>query len=87
MIGGVLTYERKGRAGVCGSTIGADGAGEFAFVIEGTPEEASDWSVKHLREAEAAGTRFEKVTLVLAEECYSGQMVQIVTPNAEITGG
>ena len=82
MIGGVLTYKRKGRKGVCGTTIGADGAGEYAFVIEGTPEEASAWAVAHVRNEEAGGARFENVTLVLAEECYSGPMLQIVTPNA-----
>ena len=82
MIGGVLTYKRKGRKGVCGTTIGADGAGEYAFVIEGTPEEASTWAVAHVRNEEAGGARFENVTLVLAGECYSGPMLQIVTPNA-----
>ena len=86
MIGGVLTYKRKGRKGVCGTTIGADGAGEYAFVIEGTPEEASAWAVAHVRNEEAGGARFENVTLVLAEECYSGPMLQIVTPNEEVSG-
>ena len=81
-----MTYKRKGRKGVCGTTIGADGAGEYAFVIEGTPEEASAWAVAHVRNEEAGGARFENVTLVLAEECYSGPMLQIVTPNAELTG-
>lgn len=78
MIGGVLTYKRKGRKGVCGTTIGADGAGEYAFVIEGTPEEASAWAVAHVRNEEAGGARFESVTIVLAEECYSGPMLRIV---------
>ena len=87
MIGGVLTYKRKGRKGVCGTTIGADGAGEYAFVIEGTPEEASAWAVAHVRNEEAGGARFESVTIVLAEECYSGPMLRIVTPNAELCGG
>ena len=83
MIGGVLTYRSKGRPCVCGQTIGADGSGEFAFVIEGSSDSASDWARDHIRELEKSGTRLEKVTFVPAEECYSGPMIQIVTPNAK----
>lgn len=80
-IGGVLTYERQGRSGVCGATIGADGAGEFAFVIEGTPDAASEWATNHVREVEASGIKLNNVTFVPAVECYSGPMLRIVKSN------
>lgn len=77
-IGGVLTYNRKGRRGICGQVIGADGSGEFAYVIEGTPDEANAWATAHIRAQEENGYRFESVTIVLNEECYSGSALHFV---------
>jgi hypothetical protein len=33
----IITYKYKSR-GVCGATVGADGTGDYAIVIEGEPE-------------------------------------------------
>ena len=86
MIGGVLTYEIKGGGKACGQTIGADGSGEFAVVINGTAEVADQWAKDFLRKVEASGARLGRVVFVAAEECYAGQTVTVVTPNAELTG-
>ena len=53
-LGGILTYRCGGlKMGVCGQTVGADGSGEFALLIKGTPEQASEYARNHLRELEA----------------------------------
>lgn len=53
-LGGVLTYRCGGRkTGIGGQTVGADGFGEFAVLINGTPEEARLFATKYLRELEA----------------------------------
>jgi hypothetical protein len=77
MIGGVLTYRHLGVLGVCGSTIGADGSGEFAYVIEGTPADAWIWAKTHLAKA-GIENRLIEVRLVLAEDGYCGPLISIV---------
>lgn len=87
MIGGILTYEIKSGEKACGQVIGADGSGEFAVVINGTAEAAGQWARDFLRKVEASGARLGRVVFVAAEECYTGQAVTVVTPNAELCGG
>lgn len=85
MIGGVLIYEIKNGGKACGQTIGADGSGEFAVVINGTAKVADQWARDFLRKVEASGARLGRVVLVAAEECYAGQAVTVVTPNLTST--
>ena len=84
MIGGVLTYEIKSSGRVCGNTIGADGSGEFAVVIEGTPDVADQWARDYLRKMEASGVRLGRILFVSGHETYSGCPIQTVAPNAGI---
>ena len=86
MIGGVLTYEIKSGGRACGQTIGADGSGEFAVVINGTPDDAEQWARDYLRKIEASGAKLGRVVFVRSEECFTGPMVMEVTPNADVTG-
>ena len=86
MIGGVLTYEIKSSGRVCGNTIGADGSGEFAVVIEGTPDVADQWARDYLRKMEASGVRLGRILFVSGHETYSGCPIQTVAPNVELTG-
>lgn len=81
MIGGVLTYEIKSGGRICGNTIGADGSGEFAVVIEGTPDAADQWARGYLRKLEASGVRFGRILFVSGHETYRGRPIQTVAPN------
>lgn len=82
MIGGVLTYEIKSGGRICGNTIGADGSGEFAVIIEATPDVADQWARDHLRKLEASGVRIGRIVFVSGQETYSGRPIQTVKPNA-----
>ena len=84
MIGGVLTYEIKPGGRACGQTIGADGSGEFAVVINGTPDDAEQWARDYLRKIEASGAKLGRVVFVRSEECFTGPMVMEVTPNGGV---
>ena len=87
MIGGVLTYEIKARGGICGNTIGADGSGEFAVVINGTPEAADLWARDYLRKLEASGVRLGRIVFVSSEGTYaSDNPIAVVTPNVKVRG-
>ncbi len=83
MIGGVLTYEIKSGGRICGNTIGADGSGEFAVVIEGSPDVADQWARDYLRKLEASGVRLGRILFVSGHETYSGCQIQTVAPNAQ----
>lgn len=85
MIGGVLTYEIKSGGRICGNTIGADGSGEFAVVIEGPPDVADKWARDYLRKLEASGVRLGRILFVSGHETYSGCPIQTVAPKAELT--
>lgn len=87
MIGGVLTYEIKSGWRACGQTIGADGSGEFAVVIDGAADVAEQWAKDHLRKIEASGARLGRVVFVAAADCYMGQTITVVQPNAKVSGG
>lgn len=82
MIGGVLTYEIKSGGGIFGNTIGADGSGEFAVVIEGSPDVAAQWARDYLRKLEASGVRLGRILFVSGHETYSGCPIQMVAPAA-----
>lgn len=84
MIGGVLTYEIKSGGRACGQTIGADGSGEFAVVINGAADVAEQWAKDHLRKIEVSGVRLGRIVFVAAADCYMGQAITVVQPN---TGG
>lgn len=82
-LGAVLTYRTKGHNRPCGQTIGANGAGEFAVLISGKPEDAWAFAGEYLRDLERRGYRIEEAILVTNEECYSGpQIITAQAPNA-----
>jgi hypothetical protein len=61
-LGGVLAYCTKGRTrGVGGQTVGANGEGQYAVLIKGTPEEAENYARKRIKEMEAAGYEFNYI--------------------------
>ena len=69
-LGGVLTYRCAGkRGGICGQTIGEDGAGEYALLIKGTPEQADKYARKYIRELELRYS-IEDATFVPNDEDY-----------------
>ena len=47
-LGGVLVYRTRGSDRVCGQTIGANGAGEFAILLRGTPGACSAYARRHI---------------------------------------
>jgi hypothetical protein len=75
-IAAVLALDVEGRPGVCGQTIGADGSGQFAYVIRGTVEQADRWAIDHIRQREKAGQRIVSCVLVFSDEGYSGPMLK-----------
>ena len=79
-LGGVLTFINRGYQGICGQTMGADGAGEFALVIMGTPEEAQAYAREHLRKIRAAGYRVSDAIFVPNDDNagYHGNPVFVV---------
>ena len=83
MIGGVLTYEVKTGTKICGSTIGADGSGEFAIVIEGDPDAAFEWARDYLRKLEESGFRLGHVSLVTMCEMYAGDSIRVVSVSSD----
>lgn len=86
MRGCILTIKSKGRSGVCGATIGAEGSGETGFVIHGDPEAAHAWAVEYVRAMERAGHRIESATVVRSDlDTYSGQALEVVSLDDEYT--
>lgn len=82
-LGAVLTYSVIRMRGVFGNTIGADGSGEFAELIYGTPEEAWIYAKDFLSTLEARGFKVKSATIVLNEECYGGFPIRCTkAPNA-----
>ena len=64
-LAGVLTYRTSGRKrGLGGQTVGADGAGEFAMLVRGTPEKAEKYSRAYIKEMESLGYKIEEVIFV-----------------------
>lgn len=86
-IGAVLAITSRGHTRACGQAIGANGCGDYAFVIEGPPEDAETWAISKVREMERAGHRIESVVIVRSDTLlYHGDALQFVRPNAELRG-
>ncbi len=85
-LGAVLTYTTSGHSRPCGQIMGANGAGDFALLIYGKPNEAEAAARLHIRELESAGYRIKAATLVTNEECYSGPQIRTLqAPNAKMS--
>jgi len=85
-IGGILIYETSGRGGICGTTVGADGAGTFSLVIYGSSEDAETYIRDYLTRMKEFGYRDLKFMMVLNEELFVGPAIkQVVLPSANQT--
>ena len=77
-LGAVLTYRTSGHSKPCGQVIGANGAGEFAMLIYGTPEQARKLAIEQLAELERSGYKIDDATIVQNDEGYSGPFITTV---------
>ena len=79
-LGGVLVYRTRGSNRACGQTIGANGAGEFAVLLRGTPEACSTHARRHIASLEALGHKIEEAMFVpnSEEAGYFGNPVIMV---------
>lgn len=78
MIGAVLTIKTSGHHKPCGQTMGANGQGDYAWIIEGSPDEAAAWAEQRLRDMQAAGYTIDAVILVRSDdEVWAGKAMQI----------
>jgi len=84
-LGAILTYSTKGHNKPCGQTVGANGAGDFAMLIYGTPDEAWKLARDHLERMERAGYKIDEALIVPNYEGYSGPF--ITTAQAPNAGG
>jgi hypothetical protein len=75
-IGAVLTYSTPGHSRPCGQTSGANGAGQYAIIYYGSPEEADSKAGEHIRELERFGYKLDSVHLVLLGETFSGRSIR-----------
>lgn len=73
-IGCILYFKYKGGGGVCGQTVGADGAGSYAYVFYGDPIEAE----MKAREFLAKIKNVEYADIVSGEEGYYGSFIKEV---------
>lgn len=78
VLGAVLTYSTTGRAGVCGMTVGANGAGEYAVLFMGNPADAEMAAREYVRRLERAGWRLRSATIVPNEPTFGGTTVRVV---------
>lgn len=78
-IGGILCYSTTGHMRACGQTIGANGRGEFAIILLGTPEQADVKAREIIGGMKADGYRFSSVVFVPNDELasYSGNPLKI----------
>lgn len=84
-LGAVLTYSTTGHNKPCGQTIGANGAGDFAILIYGTPEEAWELARDHLKRLERSGYKIDEALIVPNYEGYSGPFITTAqAPNANM---
>lgn len=74
-LGAVLTYRTRGHNKPCGQTVGANGAGDFAILIYGSPEEAWKLARDHLERMERAGVKIDEALIVPNYEGYSGPFI------------
>lgn len=83
-LGAVLTYSTTGHNKPCGQTVGANGAGDFAVLIYGTPEEAWKLARDHIECLERAGYKIDEALIVPNYEGYSGPFITTVqSPNSK----
>jgi len=71
----ILTYEDTGNKGVCGQTVGANGAGEFCIIYNGD-EEKIHATAKELLQKLERDRRLGKWIMVYDQEQYGGQAVK-----------
>lgn len=64
-LGGVLSYTTEGIQGVCGQTVGANGAGDYSVLLLGSPEEAGHAARAYLQELERNRHKITNVMLTL----------------------
>lgn len=67
-VGAVLAYYSHGTRRPCGQAIGADGSGDFAFIIHGTPDLAEQWALDHVRTRATGGCKLSSVVLVRSDQ-------------------
>lgn len=80
-VGAVMTYSTTGHNRPCGQIIGANGAGDFAVIITGTPDNAITFARRYLCALEQNGYRVTEAHVVPNEDCYAGpQIIVIQTP-------
>lgn len=81
-LGGVLTWTSRGRGGIGGQTVGANGEGQFALLITGTPDEASARARAHIRKIELAGYPITDALFVPNDEDggYFGNPLFVIDP-------
>jgi len=66
----IITYKYKSH-GVCGNTIGADGSGEYGYILEGEFEKLYE-KIKELYDTVLSNRGVSDVVCVVNEERYSG---------------
>lgn len=84
-IGAVLAYTVKPSRGVCGSTIGADGSGDFAVVFLGSEEDGANAAARYVRSLEQSGKRLSNA-VIMHGDIYSGRTITIVDTALSASG-
>lgn len=64
LLGGVLAYSTTGHNRPCGQAIGADGCGDYAVLLYGTPEQAEQKARLIIRDLEKNGYKLSAVVFV-----------------------
>lgn len=82
-IGAVLAYDCTRTRGISGQVIGADGSGQWVYLIKGDADSAEAWAVQHLREMEANGFRIHCAVIAMNDEHghFLGNPVRVVVAN------
>ena len=74
-LGAILTYHTDGNTGACGQIVGADGSGDRAVLIYGTPDNAYSYAKKYLKQLKNTH-KISNIMLILNEEEWDGYPVQ-----------
>lgn len=77
MIKAVITYYYKGATGVMGTTIGADGAGEYAIIITGDDFIKVDQRMYEEAKKLAEYPRITDIVMVIQESSYDAIIKEI----------
>lgn len=79
-IGGIFVYSTNGHRRPCGQTVGANGAGDFAIVIYGTPEQAEAETRERVRAMEQSGLHLTEALFIPNDPdgCYSGNPLSFI---------